>query len=253
MQVNKTLKAPFGWVGGKSKLASQIVSLMPKHTTYAEVFGGALSVFYAKEKSKIEIINDINSELINLHRIIKTRPQSLATCLNSMLRSREIFYDIKDGRLKPKNNVERAAFYFYLIALSFGQKGGHFAMAKGRSSKNIYRDFSLFSRRLKGAVIENLSYEKMIFEYDSSETLFYLDPPYVGTESYYKTPRGFNINNHKHLAEILKAVKGKFILSYNDCEVVRELYKDFNFKELKTSYSLNAKSRATTELIIMNF
>jgi site-specific DNA-adenine methylase len=62
MKVTK-LKAPFGWVGGKSKLAKDIVSLFPQHTTYVEVFGGALSVLYAKERSKVEVVNDINSEL----------------------------------------------------------------------------------------------------------------------------------------------------------------------------------------------
>ncbi|QKF64546.1 DNA adenine methylase [Campylobacter corcagiensis] len=249
-----TLKAPFGWIGGKSRLARDIVTLMPNHTSYIEVFGGALSVFYAKEKSKIEIINDINSELINLHRVIKSNPQSLAIELNSMLKSREIFEDIKFKRVKPKNNIQKAAFYFYLISLSFGSKKEHFAMCKkNRSAKNIYRDFNAYSKRLKHAVIENLSYEKLIKEHDYKDALFYLDPPYAGTESYYKT--GFNINNHKNLADILKKISGKFMLSYNDCEVVRDLYKNFNIKELKTTYSLNAnsKNRTTSELLIMNF
>lgn len=91
--VNKPLHAPFAWVGGKSKLAAQIIPLMAPHQKYIyiEVFGGALSVFYRKEPSKIEILNDINGDLINLHRIIQTRPQSLNSCLNGLLRSREIF------------------------------------------------------------------------------------------------------------------------------------------------------------------
>ncbi|MCI6988741.1 MAG: DNA adenine methylase [Campylobacter sp.] len=71
-------------------------------------------MFYAKEKSKAEVINDINGELINLHRIIQTRPQSLQIKLNKMLKSREIFEDIKFKRVKPKNNIQKAAFYFYL-------------------------------------------------------------------------------------------------------------------------------------------
>ena len=67
----------------------------------------------------------------------------------------------------------------------------NFAMSKNlRSPKNIYKSFEIYSKRLKMAVIENLSYEKFIKEYDSEETLFYLDPPYIGTESYYKMPRG---------------------------------------------------------------
>ncbi|EAI8860098.1 DNA adenine methylase, partial [Campylobacter fetus] len=107
-----TLKAPFGWVGGKALLAKEIIPLMPEHSRYVEVFGGALSVFYQKEPSKIEIVNDINSDLINLHRIIRNRPASLQAELNSLFRSRELFFDIKNGKIKPKNDIQKAAFYF---------------------------------------------------------------------------------------------------------------------------------------------
>ena len=70
-------------------------------------------MFYQKEPSKIEIINDINGDLINLHRIIRTRPQSLSAHVNAMLKSREIFYAIKEGKIKSKNKIEAAAFYYY--------------------------------------------------------------------------------------------------------------------------------------------
>lgn len=253
--VNKPLHAPFAWIGGKSKLAAQIIPLMAPHQKYIEVFGGALSVFYRKEPSKIEILNDINGDLINLHRIIQTRPQSLNSCINGLLRSREIFYAIKHRTIKPRNKIEAAAFFYFQIAASFGAKGDHFAMPKGRSAKNIYRDFRVYSRRLKRATIENLSYEKLIKEYDSEDSLFYLDPPYVGTENYYKTAGGFSRQDHEALAEILRGIKGKFMLSYNDCELVRELYKGFNMKELKISYSLNnaAERKSSSELLIMNY
>ena len=247
--------APFAWIGGKSKLAPKIVSLMPPHVKYVEVFGGALSVFYRKEPSKIEVVNDINGDLINLHRIIQTRPQSLSFYLNSMLKSREIFYGIKDGKLKPRNKIEAAAFYFYLINMSFGAKGANYAMSKRRNFGNIYRDFTIYSKRLKRASIENMSYEKLIKEYDSKDALFYLDPPYVGTESYYKTPKGFSMNDHQNLAAILRTIKGKFILSYNDCEIVRGLYAGFRFEEAWINYSLNGavRDKVSAEVIVMNF
>ncbi|AHE95227.1 DNA adenine methylase [Campylobacter fetus] len=249
-----TLKAPFGWVGGKALLAKEIIPLMPEHTRYVEVFGGALSVFYQKEPSKIEVVNDINSDLINLHRIIRNRPASLQAEMNSLFKSRELFLDIKNGKLKPKNDIQKAAFYFYLLATSFGAKGDNFAIGNSKSAKNIHRDFFANSKRLKRAFIENMSYEKLIKGYDSSDTLFYVDPPYVGAENYYKMVRGFGINEHENLAKILANVKGKFMLSYNDCEMVRSLYKDFKFKELKVNYSLNSKYRSVkNELLIMNF
>lgn len=251
-QANLKTKAPFGWVGGKSILAKEIIELMPEHKLYCEVFGGGLNVFYQKEPSKIEVLNDINSDLINLHKVIQRYPESLAVELSKMLRSREMFFLIKNKELVGRNNIQRAAFYYYQITLSFGSKMQNFAMPKSRVAKNIYRSFDKQSKRLKNAVIENLSYDKLTKNYDSKETLFYLDPPYVGTESYYEA--GFSEENHRELAKILSSISGKFILSYNDCKLVRALYKDFNIKEVKTRYSLNGANnkKAVTELVILN-
>jgi len=117
--------------------------------------------------------------------------------------------------------------------------------------KDIYRDFHVWSKRLKGVCIENMDFKKLIQTYDSPQTLFYLDPPYIGTESYYQTPQGFHIDQHIELANILKTIQGKFVLSYNDCEVVRDLYKSFELIEVETVYSLNgANKKLAKELII---
>ena len=256
-----TGKAPFGWVGGKSKLAKDIVDLIPNdHTKYIEVFGGALSVFYAKEKSKLEIVNDINSDLINLHRSIRTNPQTLSYYLNQLLISREIFDDIKHKRIQPRNKIEAAAFYLYQLTQSFGSKGDNFAMStkSGRKPKDIYKSYSKWSNRLKGVTIENKSFQILIPLYDKEDVFFYVDPPYVSTESYYKNTGAFGIEEHKQLAALLSNVKGKFLLSYNDCELVRELYKDFNIRTTKEiEYTLgknkHGKSKSVREVFITNY
>lgn len=245
--------APFAWVGGKSKLANRIIEEFPEHERYCEVFGGALNVFYRKPRSKIEVVNDVNSELVNLHLHIQKKPQTLSAYLNHMLISRELFYKIKSQALHPTNNIQRAAYYYYMLSLSFGSKGEHFAMPRGAKPrmKNIYRDFHVWSRRLKGVCIENMDFEKIIEMYDHPQTLFYFDPPYIGTESYYQMPNCFNIDKHIRLAERIKNLKGKFILSYNDCKVVRDLYKGFEIIEVQTTYSLNgAHNKQAKELII---
>lgn len=128
-----TLKPPHGWVGGKSRLAKDIVELIPDdHGLYVEVFGGALNILYAKKKPdspKIrEVVNDINGELINLHRQIQKRPQTLSLYLKQLLVSRDIFYDILKRKWVPRSDMQRAAFYYYLLTQSFGAKGLNFAM-----------------------------------------------------------------------------------------------------------------------------
>ena len=231
-------RAPFAWVGGKSRLAKDIIALMPEYKTYAEVFGGALSVFYQKSPSKLEVINDINSDLINLHRIIKSRPISLQIELNNMLRSREIFELIKNKAIKPRNNVQKAAFYYYLISLSFGAKTNNFAMSKGaRSPKNIYKSFEIYSKRLKMAVIENLSYEKFIKEYDGVDTLFYLDPPY------YVKGKGLYLNyyndtDHQNIANTISEIANcKWIVSYDNVPFITSLYSKYRQQCFELNYS----------------
>lgn len=252
-----TLKPPFAWIGGKSKLAKEIIGKMPHHTCYCEVFGGSLAVLYAKERpfSKYnEVINDANEDLINLHKIIQTRPQSLQIELNRMLNGREFFLD--SIYKKPRNAIEKAALYYYSIVHSFGGARNHYAMCKkARSPKNIYKSFQVYSKRLKPMSIESLDFREFIKHYDSDSTLFYVDPPYVGTESYYKNKKTFDREDHKDLYKLLKNIKGKFILSYNDCELVRELYKDFTIEVLETHYKFNMQTQNVkrNELIIRNF
>jgi DNA adenine methylase len=258
--VKKNLTAPFGWIGGKSKLASEIVEMISSHKLYVEVFGGALNILYSKSKSKIEVVNDINSNLINLHRAIRNNPRTLSMFLNQLLISRELFDDIRKGKLKPRNNIEAAAFYLYILTQSFGAKGDSFGMSAKAMTKpsNIYKSYQKWSKRLKGGTIENKSFEELICLYDSPETFFYCDPPYVDTESYYKDTGGFGEREHKLLAETLSNIEGKVLVSYNDHELVRELYKDFNIKVTKEiEYTLGKNShnkhKKVREIYITNY
>lgn len=259
-----TLKPNFGWVGGKSKLAKQIVELIPQeHSLYVEVFGGALNVLYAKELPKRalyrEVANDFSSDLINLHKAIRTNPRLLQKYLNHLFISRETFLDIRFNKLIPANNIEKASFYYYRLQMSFGSKGDNFAMsAKSRKPKNIYKDFLKWSQRLKMVTIENMDFEKLIDNYNKEEAFFYCDPPYVGTENYYKNSKTFDLDDHKRLFEALKRVKGKFLLSYNDCKFVRHLYAEFNIIESsKFEYTLgknvHKNKKEVCELFIMNY
>lgn len=256
----RNIEAAFPWIGGKSKLADEILTLFPPHKLYIEVFGGALNVLYAKHKSKLEVVNDINEELINLHRAIRNNPQSLSMFLNQLLISRDIFNDIKKKSMKPRNNIEKAAFYLFILTQSFGAKGDNFGMnAKGMTApSNIYKSYGKWSKRLKGVTIENKSFVDLIPLYDNPDAFFYCDPPYVETESYYKNTGGFGEAEHKILAEKLSKIEGKFLVSYNDHKIVRELYKDFNIriaKEIEYTLGKNAhgKAKKVFEIYITNY
>ena len=256
----RNITAAFPWIGGKSKLADEILTLFPPHKLYIEVFGGALNVLYAKNKSKLEVVNDINEELINLHRAIRNNPRTLSMFINQLLISRDLFYDIKNNKMKPRNKIERAAFYLFILTQSFGAKGDSFGMsAKAMTTPtNIYKSYGIWSKRLKGVTIENKGFSELIPLYDNPEAFFYCDPPYVETESYYKNTGGFGEVEHNELATLLSKIDGKFLVSYNDHPIIRELYKDFNIKvakEIEYSLGKNAhgKGKKVFEIYITNY
>ncbi len=252
------LKSPIWWVGGKSKLKKEIISLFPEHKHYVEVFGGWLSVFFAKEPSKLETVNDINNDLINLYKVIKEYPQSLSHYLNLLVVSRVVFNNIKLKKYTPRNHIEKAAYFYYVISQSFGSKGSHFAMnsKSWRKPKNLWKSFTKWAERFKFVTIENMSFDMLIQKYDKPEVFFYLDPPYFDYEDYYAW--GFKKSQHRLLRDTLKNIEWKFLLSYNDCPEIRELYKDFNIKSSKEiAYTLGGSTKnrrkIVSELYITNY
>lgn len=249
-----------GWVGGKKALRGAIIKMFPSPMPerYAEVFGGAGWVLFGKDKAstKMEVFNDIDSDLINMYRCIQNHQEEFNKQFELVLSAHETFdtykEDLKRGGL---TDIQRAARYFYIIKCSFGNVKVSYA-TRPRSLDNILSRLTEIKDRLRGVVIENRNYDALIKLYDSAETLFYLDPPYHGTEKYYKNNGSvFTEENHIHLRDILKGIKGKFILSYNDDEFVRALYEDFEIMGIERNNVLSSFDNSTkyNEVIIKNF
>lgn len=245
------------WIGGKKLLRKSIIERFPdtkEVDRYIEVFGGAGWVLFGKEPGKhLEVFNDIDSDLINLYRCIKYHCEALKKELDWLLISREQFFDSKSQlQSRGLTDIQRAARYFLIIKISFGADRRTF----GTNKKNLVNAIEYLPEireRLKNVVIENKDFESLIKVYDRPKALFYLDPPYVGTEDYYDN--GFNLEDHKRLNAVLKGIKGKFILSYNDDEFIRELYSGFQIERISRNNNLTNKkdSGEYKELIIKNF
>lgn len=243
------------WIGGKKLLRKEIIKRFPSEPTskYVEVFGGAGWVLFAKEKSskQQEIFNDLNGDLINLYKCVKYHPEAVVKECNFLLNSREQFYDFKEQlNIRGLTDIQRAARYLYLIKISFGADISSF----GCTSRNIYYSIDKLndvSDRLKHVTIEQQAYDKLINHYDKESTLFYLDPPYYETEKYYHGL--FNKDDHEKLFNILSNIKGKFVLSYNNCSYIKELYKDFYIEEVSRNHNLKSSGKKFEEVIIRNF
>ena len=241
------------WIGGKKLLRNQILELFPTEMNrYVEVFGGAGWVLFQKDikSSKVEVFNDLDSELINLYKQIKHHPEALQNELDFHLVSREMFFNYRDMSLKNMTEIQRAARYFYLIKASFGAKKLSFDIKK----KNLVKSTEYFTeihKRLREVVVENKSFDDMILKYDRVDTLFYLDPPYHTTEKYYGDK--FADCDHIRLCELLKNIKGRFILSYNNDDFIKDLYKDFTIIEVSRNNNLKGDGSQFKEVIIKNF
>ena len=152
-------------------------------------------------------------------------------------------------------DIQRAARFLYLIKHSFCAKTTTFG-ANPRLMPSLEL-MEKVAQRLERVIIENNSFERVIKQYDRTGSLLYLDPPYHTTEDFYNIGKtNFGADDHVKLRDMLANIKGKFILSYNDDEFLRELYKDFNIHGVTRGNPMTAHTGTTKEfreLIITNF
>lgn len=243
------MKSFIPWIGGKSLLAKKIKSLFPEgFGRYIEVFGGGGSVLFSADKhAPIEVYNDANGQLVNLFRCIKYHREELQKEIRFYLNSREMFFDCRD-RLDCSGftDIQRAAMYYICIKISFGASTDSFGCAP--KSLDTAR-FEEVEKRLERVVIEHKDFEALIKQYDRPDALFYCDPPYHTTEKHYS--ERFTEDDHYRLNTVLTTLKGRFLLSYNDDDFIRELYKDFTIIPVERQNNLS--SGQFKEVIIKNY
>ena len=256
------MKSPISWVGNKSSILKILYALFPsEYERYIEPFGGSGAVLLGKERpDRFEVFNDFNGNLVNLYRCVRDNPAKLKYKLRYVLNSREDFRWIaflhKKGIFTRFHDYDRAAKFYQLIRYSYGSTLDSFTS----QPHSIWGDFPLIdmaSRRLQKVIIENQDFEVLIKHYDSPGSFFYCDPPYFATESYYKDV-GFTKKDHIRLRDTLVGIKGKFLVSYNDCPEIRELWKRDGIRIKNVSRVDNLRQRyqkgATyDELFISNY
>lgn len=250
------LKPPISRMGGKSKLRKTIIEMIPEHVCYVEPFFGAGWVYFGKQPSKVEVINDIDKELINLFKMMKYHESEISRLLQYEICSRNMFEDYKKSDIDLLTDIQRAIRFIYILSQSFASKGNNFGYGTtSRPSPQIFETehLKLIKGRLRNTHIENLSFKKIFEKYDREHTFFFCDPPYYETDGYEAL---FGEKEHLQLLEVLENIVGKFLLTINDHPQVREWYKNFNIKEVEVMYSVARESKGRKrfkELIITNF
>ncbi len=251
------MRGPLSYIGGKRRLAKTICTLFPQHTTYVEPFAGGAQVFFYKGLSEVEVINDLNSDIVNFFRVCQSHHEELYRCIKFMVVSRKWYADLKRTDPDTLTDVQRAARFFYLLKNSFGGnivRSNYAAKVIQKPNFNpakLQTQLQLVQDRLKTVQIECLPYDVILEKYDRPTTLFYLDPPYWGRQFY---KYNLSTKDFQQMEKQLRGLKGKFILSLNDLPEVRKLFSRFHIQAIKIPYSSQRQAgKRYGELIITNY
>lgn len=221
---NNILRAPFGYPGGKSRSLGAILARLPYRGVYVEPFGGSASVMLARRESKLEVFNDRYGGVVAFYKCIRDEDKMNALCdrLHLAVHSREEFVWCKRSwQNEGLEDVERAARWYYMVQSSFGSLGRNWGRGtKGGSAiagkiRNKLKAFPAVHQRFRKVQVENQDWEQCMKDYDSLDTVFYLDPPYVdvnrGTYKHELTH-----HQHRHLLDVIFQTKGFVALSGYD-------------------------------------
>jgi DNA adenine methylase len=256
MVVNKEVRRPIGqFYGGKWLLAPWILSHMPPHRVYVELFGGGGSVLLRKPRSEREIYNDLDSDIVNVFRVLRDYPGELARALDLTPYSREEYELACEPSVEP---VERARRSMVRLGMAHSGAGSQYDpfgevvrskpgfstgdLRAGGSGPVAWENFNEalinIVDRVKGVTIEHRDALGLIPVWDSPGTVFYADPPYLSdtrkSKSVYK--HEMTEGQHVALARALCQTKGSVLVSGYDSPLYNDLYAGWekHFKEAKT-------------------
>lgn len=249
------------YIGGKKQLARRIINIINaiEHQTYAEVFVGMGGVFLRRDRRpKCEVINDWSEDVATFFRVIQHHYVAFLDMIRFQITSRAGFEKLAAMEPSSLTDLQRSARFLYLQRLAFGGKvaGRAFGVALDRPGRfdvtKVGPMIEAVHERLAGVIIERLQWDAFIARYDRPGTLFYLDPPYFGSEGDYGKAM-FDRGQFALMAERLRGIKGRFILSLNDHPEVRRIFDGFSFQAEGLTYSISHKGGTDArEVIITN-
>jgi DNA adenine methylase len=250
-----------GYIGGKRNLAKRVCALIDAtpHTSYAEPFVGMGGIFLRRtRRPRAEAINDISGDVVGLFRCLAEHYPYLVDMLRFRVTSRAEFQRLLAVAPETLTDLQRAVRFLYLQRLAFGGKvsGRNFGVDAAAPARfdvgKLEPMLADIHDRLQSVVIERLPYGDFIRRYDRDGALFYLDPPYWACETDYG-PDVFAREDFAALAAQLAGIRGKFLMSLNDTDGVRETFAAFEVQAIDTTYTVGSKARPAREVLISNY
>lgn len=219
MKVTQRLKTPITYYGGKQLMLPHILPNIPEHDIYTEAFFGGGAVFFAKEPSKTEVINDLNGEVVNFYEVLQTNFMKLHELIQSTLHSRQLYRDSMVIYNNPHmfDPVKRAWAFWIQCNQGFSAKVGSWGYdVKGNSMvKRLATRKQEFTTALRSRMeyvqIENNDATTVIMSRDTPRTFHYIDPPYIGSnQGHYE---GYTPKHYVALLDCMQNMEGKFLQS----------------------------------------
>jgi DNA adenine methylase len=260
----------FGWYGGKYSHLDWLLPLLPPCHHYCEPFGGSAAVLLNREPSPVETYNDIDGEVVNFFRVLRDESERLIRAIGLTPFSREEFAIACE--IDPSVDPVERARRFYVRArqvrtgLAQSATLGRWANCKNTSRAGMagavsrwlgaIEDLQDIALRLLRVQIENRPATEVIRLYDSPDTLFYCDPPYVHDTRGDTNAYAYEMNNeeHRHLALVLNSVQGLVAISGYDCDVMNDLYPSPNwYKHIAPAKTIHSTKDERTEILWTNY
>ena len=248
---------PLPYIGGKNRLATKIISMLPEHTTYVEGFAGGAQVLFHKAPSSVEVLNDLDFDVVNFFRVCQWHYPELIRYLRFCLVSRRLHELHVKTDPSTLTDIQRAGRFYYLQKNSFGglilRQKFHYGVTQpsNYNPERISEVIEQAHKRLARVQVESLPYQQVLEKYDRPTTFFYLDPPYWERKLY---KFNFRESDFQEMEQRLGALKGKFILSLDDRPEVRALFGKFRMQTVDLAYTAQRDTRARhQELLITNF
>jgi DNA adenine methylase len=265
--------APVAWYGGKMYYARWIIERFADHRVYVEPFGGAANVLLRKIKSQVEIYNDLDSRIVNFFRVLRDPVKYEEFQRQCVLTpySREEFVKLI-GEPEPAGEVDRAWWFFIRCRQALGGLGmtkltPNSWSASIRTRRNLPEGVSKYLSAIDGldnivtrfreVMIECKPAVEVLTKFDSPETLFYVDPPYLpetrhaGLAATYKSE--MTRKDHEDLLKVIRKIKGKVLLSGYDSPMYSKALKSWNRAEHVGKSHLTNSGQTRVEVLWMNY
>lgn len=260
----------FGWYGGKYSHLDWLLPLLPECHHYCEPFAGSAAVLLNRAPSPIETYNDLDGEVCNFFRVLRTQKSKLVKAIALTPFSREEFAIAceLDSTVSPLERARRFYIRARQVRTGLAQTAsvGRWANCKNTSRAGMSGVVSRWlggvdllpeiGERLLRVQIENRPATDVIRLYDSQDTLFYCDPPYVhGTRGDSKAyGHEMTDEQHRELADVLNSAEGMVALSNYDCDLMDELYPSKRWRKITGPPKTNHSTKdSRTEVLWVNY